>query len=88
MSKTRFNQLLRAWRYNDESGLTDEQIKSNTKDSPFWYVKSFIETKRQKFQEMCMLDIDEQCIPWKGRHIARCYEPKKTQRTCILSTML
>ena len=28
MSKARFNQLLRAWRYNDESGLTDEKLKS------------------------------------------------------------
>ena len=84
MSKRRFNQILRAWRYNDESGLTADQIKNYVKDSPFWYVKSFVDTLREKFRAMYMLgqkvDIDEQCIPWKGRHIARCYNPKKPEK--------
>ena len=84
MSKGRFSQLLRAWRYEDESNLTDEQIKRNVKAIPFWYVKSFVETLRVKFQTMYSLgqkvDIDEQCIPWKGRHVARCYNPKKPEK--------
>jgi len=84
MSKVRFNQILRAWRLEDESGLTEERIKLLVKDSPFRYVKSFIETVREKFQKIFSLgqkvDIDEQCIPWKGRHIARCYNPKKPEK--------
>jgi len=84
MTKARFNQILRAWRYEDESGLTAEQIALNVKESPFWYVKNFVEALRNKFQAMYTLgqkvDIDVQCIPWKGRHIARCYNPKKPEK--------
>ena len=84
ITKARFNQILRAWRYEDESGLTGEQINRNVKQSPFWYVKGFVDSLRDRFQKMYKLgqnvDIDEQCIPWKGRHISRCYNPNKPEK--------
>ena len=57
ISKARFNQILRAWRYyEDESELTQEQINRNAKDCPFWYVKGYVDTLRNnKFQEMFKL---------------------------------
>ena len=84
MTKSRFNQILRAWRYEDESGLTNEQINRNVKEDPFWYVTRFIEELQTNFQEMYTLaqkvDIDEQCIAWSGRHSCRCYNPNKPEK--------
>jgi hypothetical protein len=66
--------------------LTEEQINRNVRQSPFWYVNSFLDSLRAKFQEIMYnlvgqnVDVDEQCIPWKGRHISRCYNPNKPEK--------
>lgn len=84
MTKGRFNQILRAWRYEDESMMTEDQIRRNVRQSPFWYVQRFIDSLRVRFRDMYQLgqkvDIDEQCIPFKGRHICRCYNPNKPEK--------
>ena len=81
MSKPRFEQILHAWHYTDYSDYTDEEIKANKAADPFWAVRAFTKALAEQCQRIynppMMLGIDEQTIPWKGRHKCRCYNPKK-----------
>lgn len=84
MSLSRFNQLLSAWHYEDYTQHTADELKELKKTDPFWGVKGFVKEIARYF-ENCFnpgqkLDIDEQCIPWKGRHRCRCYNPKKPEK--------
>ena len=71
----RFEQILSAWRYLPE----DERPQG--RQSPFRAVNRFIATLAHNFQSRYQasqrLDIDEQCIPFKGRHSSRCYNSSK-----------
>ena len=75
MTWIRFEQILSAWRYLPE----DERPQG--RQSPFRAVNRFIATLAHNFQSRYharqRLDIDEQCIPFKGRHSSRCYNSAK-----------
>ena len=81
LSIARFNQIVIAWRYEDFSQLTLEQLAGTKRDNPFWPIKALAEELSSKFQSMYQcgqaMDIDEQTVPFKGRHKCRCYNPKK-----------
>ena len=69
----RFEQILKAWHYeNYTTEYTAEEIRQLRAFDPFWTVASLEKGLERKF-----LDIDEQCIPWKGRHKCRCYNKSK-----------
>ncbi len=77
----RFELILKAWHYVDYGQYTAEEIKENKKNDPFWPVAA-LETDLNDLYHLRMkpgqcLDIDEQCIPWKGRHKCRCYNKSK-----------
>ena len=84
MSQVRFEQILHAWHYKDYSQLSAEELKVVKAEDPFWAVREFTEELADKCQRVynpaLMLDIDEQTIPWKGRHKCRCYNPKKPEK--------
>ena len=40
MSKERFNQIIRCWRYENYAGTTSDQRKALRKEQPFWGLKS------------------------------------------------
>lgn len=65
-------------------GVEPGDINRKLKDSPFWYVKSFVDLLSVKYKELYSLglkiDIDEQCIAWKGRHSCKCYNPNKPEK--------
>ena len=68
----RFNAIVKAWRYEDYSNLTTEQIAQSKRNDPFWPIKKFAEDLASRFQSLYQcrqgLDIDEQTVPFKGRH--------------------
>lgn len=81
MTYNRFEMILRAWHYMDYGEYTAEEIKQNKKNDPFWPVAALEEALNVIFRNnlkpgQC-IDIDEQCIPWKGRHKCRCYNKSK-----------
>jgi hypothetical protein len=84
MSKDRFDKLMAAWHYADVEEYhrmtADEQLEYR-KAHPFYHAEELMTTLAEKFMAAWdagqLLDIDESCIPWKGRHRCRCYNPKK-----------
>ena len=77
----RFEQILKAWHYENYMEYTAEEIKQLKALDPFWPIASLEKDLNARFGAMMkpgqFLDIDEQCIPWKGRHKCRCYNKSK-----------
>ncbi len=84
MTQRRFSDLLRAWHYEDYSKYTSNEIGELKKRDPFWSVKTISKIIANAFQNVfhCgqLLDVDEQTVPWKGRHRCRCYNPNKPDK--------
>jgi hypothetical protein len=84
MQRDRFEQLLHAWHYEDYSQYTAQQIIQLKKDDPFWAVSSFSSDIRARFRNLYTpgqrIDVDEGCIPFKGRHKCRCYNKDKPHK--------
>jgi hypothetical protein len=79
MTLNRFEAILTAWHWTDATSLTDAERRSRNKGNPYWTVQGLIDGLGKTFLDhntcpQCF-DIDEQCIPWKGRHQAKCYNP-------------
>jgi len=84
MTKSRFDMIMMCWRYEDYSKTSATERQNFKLTSPFWAAKAFIVLVATAFDNLFnpgqMLDIDEQCIPWKGRHRCRCYNPNKPEK--------
>lgn len=84
MSRNRFEQILRAFHWKDVSVYTAEQRKEMKRVNPFWRIAEFLAELSENFSKYFQLgqyiDIDEMSIPFKGRHICRCYNPKKPEK--------
>ena len=61
--------------------MSVEKQKASQKADPFWWVTTFLDHIPRRFMRFFVchqnIDIDEMCIGFKGRHVARCYNPKK-----------
>ena len=83
MTYRRFNDLLRAWHYEDVTSLSKEELRDLKTADPFWAVRGFIDDSsaiyEQAYNTSRHVDIDEQCIPWKGRHKCRVYNSDKPE---------
>lgn len=82
-----YNKYLRinvALHYVDVTRLTTEEKKEKNKEDPFWLVTPYIirlnTLFRKYYQCGAKMDIDEMAIKFKGRHIARCYNPNKPNK--------
>ena len=66
MTKDRFNQIIRCWRYENYANTTSDQRKAFRAASPFWGLKSLVVLVAASFKNMYhpgqLLDIDEQCV--------------------------
>lgn len=83
-SVRRFSTLLLAWHYVnvEEYRIMEPALQAAYRRAhPFYQVEGLVETLQNRFRRYYrpgqLVDIDEQCIPWKGRHRCRCYNPKK-----------
>ena len=81
MSQNRFETILKAWHYVNYGEYSADEIKEKKAADPFWPVSDMEKDLNERFQFMMnpgqFVDIDEQCIPWKGRHKCRCYNKSK-----------
>ena len=87
MTRKRFDAIMRCWRFEDysaEGQRTAQERKLLRRNQPFWGASVLVgminTTCSRMFNPGQLLDIDEQCIPWKGRHVARCYNPNKPEK--------
>jgi hypothetical protein len=64
--------------------FTIQEQKAKQQEDPFWRVTPFLEHLslcfRRHFIPYQNIDIDEMCIGFKGRHVARCYNPNKPEK--------
>jgi hypothetical protein len=83
MTLRRFEGLLNAFNccMHWHPHVSDDDYATKTAADPFWQIKSFVEQCNEKsryhFKMGRSFSIDEAVIPFKGRHKARCYNPKK-----------
>lgn len=85
MTLSRFNLILRCWHWEnvgDPSG--DFERKELRKANPFWATDDFCilisDTCRKCYCCGQRIDIDEQTVPFKGRHKCRCFNPAKPEK--------
>lgn len=84
MSRPRFNRLMIAWHYANVDHyrvMNPQEQALFRRQHPFYQVEDLVAVLQARFRRYYnpgqLVDIDEQCIPWKGRHRCRCYNPKK-----------
>ena len=85
MTRDRFDNILKCRRFIDYCASTNEMLNSLRASDPFWAVPGFCDELSTPFGLLWnpgqLLDIDEQTVPWKGRHRCRCYKkPKKPKK--------
>ena len=84
MKAYRFEQILKALHYLDTSALSETEKAERKRISSFWQVDGLLFELSKQFRRYYNLgqkiDIDEMCVYFKGRHISRCYNPKKPEK--------
>ena len=84
MSLNRFSDILLCWHFVNTAPYNDREIRNRNKEDPFWSVAKFVETLagtcRNLYRSFRHVDIDEQCIPLKGRHLAKQYDKEKANK--------
>jgi len=84
MSRDRFLNIQRSLHWIDLTNMSPEERKANNKKDGFWAVASFLERLAANFRKyyQCgqLIDIDEMCIAFKGRHRCKCYNPNKPSK--------
>ena len=83
-SRDRFEQIKSFIHVVKAHEFTDEMLKAFQKEDPFWRMTPLLDHLSDLYQRYfkCYqdIDIDEMCIGFKGRHIARCYNPNKPDK--------
>ena len=82
MNRDRFEQLLHAWHYEDNSKYIAQEIIQHKKGDLFWPVTAFNKDITARFRALYTpgqsMDIDEGYIPFiKGRHKCPCFNKDK-----------
>jgi hypothetical protein len=77
MPVRRFEKILNSWHWTDASSLSEAERRSRNKNYSYWTVQDYGDALCKTFVVHYVCPVDEQCIPWKGRHQAKCYNPSK-----------
>lgn len=84
MTRDRFNAIVMAWHFEDQTSFSKDELKVLKDKDPFWPVKRFVTELSNNYEALWTpsqhVDIDEQCVPWKGRHKCRVYNPHKPEK--------
>lgn len=82
--RDRFENIKKALHVVNPTQYSVAQLKVKQRDDPFWRVTPLLEHLSEMFSRFFTcgqdIDIDEMCIGFKGRHIARCYNPNKPEK--------
>ena len=83
-TRDRFEMLKSALHITNSYTMSVEEQKEAQKADVFWRVTPFLDHICLRFMRFFVchqnIDIDEMCIGFKGRHVARCYNPKKPEK--------
>ena len=83
-TRDRFEMLKKCLHVIEPTAFYPAELKQKQKDDCFWRVSPFLDhlTKMYSRFYVCNqdFDIDEMCIGFKGRHVARCYNPNKPEK--------
>jgi len=81
MSLRRFECILNAFNCCNYWTLSDAEYTAKNATNPFWQIEHLVSVCNERcalhFKMGRAFSIDEAVIPWKGKHRARCYNPKK-----------
>ena len=84
MSRDRFLNIQRSLHWIDLTNMSAAERTANNKKDGFWAVAPFLEKLAANFRKyyQCgqLIDIDEMCIAFKGRHRCKCYNPNKPNK--------
>ena len=85
MTAGRFAFIFRNWHWMDYTAFgTPAEVSAKKKKDPMWAVKSLVKLLATSFKAMYnphqQLDVDEQCVLFKGRHRYRQYNPNKPNK--------
>ena len=84
MTYNRFNDIVYCLHYVDITILTGQEIQEQKKKDPYYLIARFEKYLAKKCQSNYIprqeLDVDEGCIPYKGRHMSKCYNPNKPNK--------
>jgi hypothetical protein len=84
MSKRQFEKILSNFHWENTCNITDAERVIKNKADPFWSISTFLKklATNYRFYYQCgqKIDIDEMCIPFKGRHRAVVYNPNKPEK--------
>ena len=84
MSMHVFENIVRCLHYHNTAKYSKEEKLLKFKKNPFWQVLDFVEAMESQFKLMFELGqffyIDAMCIGFRGRHVARCYNPSKPNK--------
>ena len=83
-TRDRFEMIKTSLHVVNPNEFSPAQLKKMQKDDSFWRVSPFLEHLSDAYQRYYVcdqdFDIDEMCIGFKGRHVARCYNPNKPDK--------
>ena len=83
-TRDRFESLKQSLHIVNPDLFDAKELKDLQRSDPFWRVTPLLDHLSRKFQKFFVcdqdIDIDEMCIGFKGRHIARCYNPNKPEK--------
>ena len=83
-TKNRFDIICKVLHYTDTSTIENAERRQLNHQNPFWTVDDFIDELAHNFQAYYNLgreiDVDEMCIPFKGRFAAKNYNPNKPNK--------
>ena len=83
-TRDRFEMLKKCLHVIDTPDLFPAELRQRQKDDCYWRVAPFLDHLSKMYMRFFVcnqdIDIDEMCIGFKGRHVARCYNPNKPEK--------
>lgn len=83
-TRDRFEMIKTSLHVVNPNDFSPAQLKKMQKDDSFWRVSPYLEHLCDAYQRYYVcdqdFDIDEVCIGFKGRHVARCYNSNKPDK--------
>ena len=81
MTSKRSESVMHNWHWLNTGDIDREDRQIRNRLNFYWTVQGFCDAVAESFAAhyVCpqRFDIDEQCIPRKGRHLSKCYNPIK-----------
>ena len=83
-TRDRFEMLKKCLHVVNTTEMLPPEIKKRQKDDCFWRVSPFLDHLSEMYARYFVcnqdFDIDEMSIGFKGKHVARCYNPNKPEK--------